>query len=119
MLDNSTENLQLNGVSPKKSSIESVLQMVDRINQKQIEISEDIANLRKSILFLHSNNSPSTQQANVVPQQNHVQQLSDNLALNGVQSNVHQQATNGTNLSLQQLDTLTRYSNLASNGTAP
>jgi hypothetical protein len=84
--------------------------MVDRINQKQTEITQDMADLRRAIVGLHSGSSVHI---DTTAQQ---QAQSSNLPINGVH-----QPRSGTTLPEvnQQISTdATRYASLLQNGTA-
>lgn len=90
-----------------------ILHMVDRINQKQAEIADDIASLRRALVSLHSTNliSPDSSGSH---QQGH--SLANGVGIQAVRT------TNSANLNdnPQQaiIDATARYSSFLANGGA-
>lgn len=89
-------------------TVEDILQRIDRINQKQSEITQEMSDLRKAVLSLQSSNT--VQLAPIQSQQIHTQPLENGSIPNGVQQQVIQAANNLTETLAQQ------QSYLASNG---
>ncbi|KAI6182583.1 Histone-lysine N-methyltransferase, H3 lysine-79 specific [Aphelenchoides bicaudatus] len=98
------------------SAIDNILQMVDRINQKQNDLAQDISSLRRAVVSLHS--SIPIHIEGVAPQQAQNSTLPNNLPINGIHQTQSANTSNSIETNQQMInDTVSRYASLLQNGT--
>lgn len=102
---------QLNNPNVNATALERILQMIDRISQKQSELNQEVGMLRRAVVGLFSGN----------PVDSVVQQPVQNssLPINGIHQHRPGNTSGLTETSPQiSTDTANRYANLMQNGSA-